>query len=267
MTDGNRDSNTFPDIDIIQREENPTLSFLNDKSKAVTAEFLATALFVYIGCGSVISAPDRLTIALAFGLSLTMLIYTFGHHSGGHINPIVTIAMMIWGEMELQLGVAFILAQLVGSIFGAALLMGTASSVATNPLALAVNQVNPGSNIGAAFLMEVVLSFLLVHVIGETVVNKKSGARNIAPIAIGFSVVVAHIVAIPFTGTSINPARSFGPAIVSATLTDLWLFFLAPITGGVMAALSSYYFFGIKDVLIGNQSESMIIKLETPQFT
>ena len=241
-------------------------SLLNDKGKAVCAEFLATALFVYVGCGSVISNSSTLSISLAFGLSITTLVYTIGHHSGGHINPIVTIAMLIWGEIEMTMCVAYIVAQLLGAILGAAFLMGTAETIAPNPLSLTVNRINDNTNEGAAFLMEVVLSFLLVYAIGETAVNKKSGAGNVAPIAIGIAVFMAHIVAIPFTGTSINPARSFGPAVVSGEFDDLWLFFVGPIVGGVLAALSGYYIFDIKDVPMDDHRNSAI-NVETPTFS
>ncbi len=223
-----------------------TSSVLNiDKLRAIAAEFLATALFVYVGAGSVLAGNGTLGIALAFGLSITTLAYSIGHHSGGHINPIVTIAMAIWGEIELAMAVAYVFAQLIGAILGAALLMATAGVEIDNPLLMAVNQVSDATNTGGAFVMEIVLSFLLVYVIGETAVNKNSCAANIAPIAIGIAVFMAHIVAIPFTGTSINPARSFGPAVVSGEFEDLWIFFVAPIIGGVLAALSRFFFFKI----------------------
>ena len=94
-------------------------------------------------------------------------------------------------------------------------------------------------------MMEVILSFLLVYVICETAINKKGGAGNCAPIAIGVAVFMAHIVAIPFTSCSINPARSFGPAVVAGKLNDLWMFIVAPIIGGALAALTSRYVFNV----------------------
>lgn len=245
-------------------------NYCDDKMRAVLAEFLATAFFVYVGCGSVIAAyqtvgrVDLVGVALAFGLSITTLVFAIAHHSGGHINPIVTIAMLIWGEIELTMAVLYILAQLIGSILGSAFLMRTVETATLSPLLLAVNKVGPNSNIGAVFLMEMVLSFLLVYVIGETAINKRSGAGNNAPIAIGVAVFMAHIVAIPFSGTSINPARSFGPAVVSGHFEDLWLFFVAPIVGGILAALNGYYIFQIKAEPVGHRTST--VEIPTPRF-
>lgn len=208
------------------------------------AEFLATALFVYVGCGSVCAYMEGegegsiVGIALAFGLSITTLAYTIGHHSGGHINPMVTIAMVILKQIDYVKGLLYIVAQLAGACVGAGLLRCTVKDV---ELENAVNHVGDDITIGGAFVMEMVLSFLLVYVIAETAVNPKSGAGNNAPIAIGLAVFMAHIVAIPYTGTSINPARSFGPALVALDFQDLWLFFVAPITGGVIAAFVAAY--------------------------
>ena len=214
------------------------------KLKATLAEFIATTLFVYTGCGSVYSSGgDKVTIALAFGLSITSLAYTVGHVSGGHMNPIVTTAMYILGQLDLVSTVLYIVAQLLGAMAAAALL---SLGMLTYSVDMVVNQVNDENvtPIGA-FIMEVILSFLLVYVVAETAVNKKSNAGNCAPIAIGVAVFMAHIVAIPFTGCSINPARSFGPAIITGNLNDLWMFVAAPMTGGILAALTTKYVFGV----------------------
>lgn len=225
------------------------------------AEFLATAIFVYVGCGSVCAYEDGsiVGIALAFGLSITTLAYTIGHHSGGHINPIVSIAMVIMKQMDIVKAILYIIAQLLGAIVGAGFLRAT---VEVEQLKNAVNGVNDEITMGGAFVMEMVLSFLLVYVIAETAVNPRSGAGNNAPIAIGLAVFMAHIVAIPFTGTSINPARSFGPAVVTGTFEDLWLFFVAPIVGGSCAALVACYGFNVTcedDDVVGENKKNVTI--------
>ena len=213
-------------------------------AKATFAEFIATTLFVYTGCGSVYaSGGDKLTIALAFGLSITALAYTVGHVSGGHMNPIVSIAMIVLGQIDVLTAAMYIVAQCLGAMVASSLL---SVGFISHSVSLVVNQVNDKTiTTGGAFIMEVVLSFLLVYVIAETAVNKQGGAGNCAPIAIGVAVFMAHIVAIPFTGCSINPARSFGPAIISGTFNDLWLFVVAPITGAVLAALTARFVFGV----------------------
>jgi len=234
--------------------------------RSVAAEFLATAIFTYIGCGSVTSLmidPDNssfLGIALAFGLSITVLAYTLGHHSGGHINPIVTVGMFILRQIDLITCVMYILAQLCGAIVGAAFLRATVSKYAVSS---AINRVSENTDIYGAFVMEMILSFLLVFVVAETVVNPKSKAGINAPIAIGLSVFMAHIVAIPYTGTSINPARSFGPAVVAGEVGgDLWLFFVAPLTGGSIAALTARFLFGACDAKISFLSSKKEEKVE-----
>ena len=159
------------------------------------------------------------------------------------MNPIVTIAMLILGQLDILSGICYIVAQLLGAVTAAGFLT---AGMKSHSVSSVVNQIN-GDNItvGGAFIMEVILSFLLVYVISETAINKKGGAGNCAPIAIGVAVFMAHIVAIPFTGCSINPARSFGPAVVAGKLNDLWIFIVAPIVGGSLAALTSRYVFGV----------------------
>lgn len=229
-----------------------TFKPFTERARAVTAEFLATAIFVYVGCGSVASwaaNPDNnsfVGIALAFGLSITVLAYALGHHSGGHINPMVTIGMYILQQIDAVTAAFYILAQLLGAVVGAAFLRVTVSGDA---LSMAVNSVSTNTDVGGAFVMEMVLSFLLMFVVTETAVNPKSNAGVNAPIAIGLSVFMAHIVAIPYTGTSINPARSFGPAVIAGEIGgDLWLFFVAPILGGSIAALVARFIFGACDL-------------------
>ena len=208
--------------------------------QACFAEFLATAIFVYIGCGSVlaynVTAGSIVGIALAFGLGISTLAFSIGHISGGHINPMVTIALLIMGEIKVVNSVFYILSQLLGSMVGAGFLL---LSTSVDQLTNATNGVSEQTTLGGAFAMEAVLSFLLVFVILQTAVHPQAGAAvgNNAPLAIGFAVFLAHIVAIPFTGTSINPARSFGPAIVTGHLDELWLFVVAPVVGGSFAAL------------------------------
>ncbi len=173
--------------------------------------------------------------------------YLLYHVIGGHMNPLVTVGACILGQLDLVSGVFYIIAQLLGSTV-AALLLSLGLVNDNNSIADVVNGINRSTITPAgAFVMETILSFLLMYVVAETAINKKSGAGNCAPIAIGIAVFMAHIVAIPFTGCSINPARSFGPAVVAGNLNDLWLFFAAPILGGILAAVSCKYIFGVLD--------------------
>lgn len=211
---------------------------------ASIAECLATFIFVYVGCGSVVNGTnDTVGVALSFGLSIAVLVYSIGHYSGGHINPIVSISMFIYGKIDFKCCVSFIAAQVIGAILGAAALSLT--TMEALPIGNAVNAVNPSISLTGAFIMEFILSFLLVFVISETALNEKTAAGNNAPLAIGLAVFMAHISAIPFTGCGINPARSIGPAIVSGNMDNLWLYIIAPIIGGSAAALMGKHVFKI----------------------
>jgi len=217
------------------------------KIRNIFAEFIATLLFVFVSCGSGIAFTlkgngDYLGIALAFGFSITVLAYSIGHHSGGHINPMVTVGLLALGKVEPLMAVFYIIAQCLGAICGAALLLAVSVTQKVdrdvqNPVVFVVNQVNRDiTSTFGAWLIEFILSFLLMYVIIETAVSPRAGAGVNAPIAIGLSVFMAHIVCIPFTGTSINPARSLGPAVIANNYADLWIFWTAPFAGGLVAA-------------------------------
>lgn len=226
---------------------------------AVVAEFVAMLLFVYIGCGAaahVTFAKDPLlggaqdpawvlTVALAFGMAIMVLAYATGHVSGGQINCAVTLALCIAGELPWNQGFANFGGQMLGSVAGAALLLAGSSGAPGRDFTggLGSNGVNPRYSDFNAFVNEAMMTFLLVYVIFETAVHNKSGAGRNAPLAIGFAVFLAHLVCIPVTGCSINPTRSFGPALV-ATMNgaenlwdDMWIFWVAPLLGATLAAM------------------------------
>lgn len=204
------------------------------------AEFLATALFVWVGCGTVVSSqallgldPDTTNdntfltaVAMSFGFAIVVLAYTIAPISGGHINPAVTFAFVLLGDMSPRKGALYVVSQCLGALLGAALLWGCTASQKlmeltagdngseAPPFLLGINQVNPNLPVGSAFLIECCGTFLLVWTVLMTAVYKKSIAANLAPMAIGWSVMLAHFVLVPFTGCGINPARSFGPMLV-----------------------------------------------------
>ena len=199
--------------------------------KSSAAEFVAVLLFVFIGAGVVVSTgtltqemtPARLTaIALAHGLTICMLVYATAHISGGHINPAVTIATMITGKTPAIKGVMFIIAQLLGGIVGAYLLYIAVPSVA-----------------------ETALTFVLVFIVFATATDDRA-IGSMAPFAIGLAVLVAHLVAVPLTGTGINPARSLGPAIATQEFTNIWIYFVGPVIGAVLAGIVYQYVFAVK---------------------
>lgn len=207
------------------------MSSFAENKRAYLAEFFATTLFVWVGCGTAVASltlstvNDRVdntfltAVALAFGIGIAVLAYSIAPISGGHINPAVTFAFVLLGDFPLVKAAWYIAAQCLGAILGAALVYGSMLSqeetISNPPFLLGSNSVSPNLPVGSAFLAEAMGTFLLVWTVLMTAVHKKSIAGNIAPIAIGWSVLLAHLVLVPLTGCGINPARSLGPHLVS----------------------------------------------------
>ena len=214
-------------------------------NKAV-AEFIGTFTLVFLGCGAAViagSVVGVLGIAFAFGLALIGMAYGIGAVSGCHINPAVSLGALIAGRMSSGDFIQYVIAQCLGAIVGAGVLYMIASGkIAGYDVAesgLGQNVWGPaylgGYGLGAAFLFEVVATFLFVVVIlGST---GKGAASAMAGLAIGLTLVVIHIVGIQITGVSVNPARSLGPALFagSGALSQLWLFIVAPLIGAAAA--------------------------------
>src|SRR5690606_24562171 len=179
-----------------------------------------------------------------FGLAVVVMVYAIGGISGCHINPAITISMLVAGKIDLKDALVYVIAQLIGATLASFVLMQLLSGQAgfeMGEYALGSNgcgaEYQNGFNMSSAFIAEAVLTFLFLFVIFAT--TSKWGNSTMAGLAIGLTLVLIHLVAIPITGTSVNPARSFGPAILAggAALSQLWLFIVAPIVGGVVAAV------------------------------
>jgi MIP family channel proteins len=207
------------------------------------AEFIATLLFIFLGAGTVVvtggilqeslTSARLLVIALAHGLTIALLVSATAKISGGHINPAVTLAALVTGKIAPGKALMYIAAQLIGGILGAFLLtMALPSDIQGN---LGAHGLNPEVSAGAGLLTEIVLTFALVFVIFATAVDPK-GLGHIAPAAIGLTVLVDHLFGVPITGASMNPARSFGPALVAGAWENHWIFWVGPVIGGVLAA-------------------------------
>ena len=222
--------------------------------KKYVAEFLGTMILVVFACGIGMfsslgtSASKILIISLGFGLTLMACIYTIGDVSGCHINPAVSIAMLVDGRMSFVEFVGYIISQFLGGIAGAGVL---ALIVRNNPAPLAANaygiingtqysMVGDLSAIGA-IIIEIILTFLFVYTV--LAASAKPDFKG-AGLVIGLALAVVHMLGIPFTGTSVNPARSFGPSMFSSILTgdatyisQVWVFIVAPLVGGIIAAI------------------------------
>ena len=232
--------------------------------KKYIAEMIGTFVLVLIGCGSAVIAGGYigyLGISIAFGLAVLAMVYAIGPISGCHINPAITIAMLIGGKIKSKDAIAYIVVQIVGAIIAAGVLWGIASGMDGYSLSengLGQNsygqetyfetmidvtgreidvEVITGYTMAAAFIAEVVLTFIFLLVIfGST---SEKAPKGFAGISIGLSLVFIHLIGIPITGTSVNPARSIGPALFvrGDALNELWLFLVAPIIGAIIAAL------------------------------
>jgi aquaporin Z len=221
--------------------------FRMSSAKKYIAELIGTFALVLFGCGTAVIAGDKVGfagISLAFGFTVLIMVYAIGGISGCHVNPAITISMLVARKISFKDTIAYIIMQCIGAIIAAAILMAIAIgkvdySVSVNGLGQnGYGALSPaGYSLGSCFLAEVVLTFLFLMVIfGAT---SKYAPQGFAGIPIGIALVVIHLIGIPITGTSVNPARSLGPAIFAggAALSQLWLFIVAPIIGGIIAAI------------------------------
>ena len=216
-------------------------------ARKYVAELIGTFVLVLIGCGSVVfggvSVIGVVGIAFAFGLALLTMVYAIGGISGCHINPAVTISMYAARKINAKDTVAYIIAQCIGATIAASVIYSVAIGKPGYSLAttgLGQNGYGSASLLGfsmtSAFIAEVALTFVFLLVIHGSTSEK--APKGFAGLAIGLSLVFIHIVGIPITGTSVNPARSLGPALLvgGTALNQLWLFIAAPIIGGLLAA-------------------------------
>lgn len=215
--------------------------------KKYIAEMIGTMVLVLMGCGSAVFAGNAagavsegvgtLGVALAFGLSVIAMAYTIGGVSGCHINPAITFGVFFSGRMKGKEAGMYMLFQVIGAIIASAILyILTTVGGHNGPTATGSNSFGEGMML-QAFIAEAVFTFIFVLVVlGST--DEKKGAGNFAGLAIGLTLVLVHIVCIPITGTSVNPARSIGPALFEGgtALSQLWLFIVAPFVGAALSA-------------------------------
>ncbi len=212
--------------------------------KKYLAELIGTCILVFMGCGSAVvlgcDVPGgHLAVALAFGLSIVATAYVIGNISGCHINPAVSLAMLLRKRMSAKEFAGYVIAQIIGAILGAALLklLTAGFGVADLTGGLGSNGVTNAGGVLGALVVEVVLTFIFIFtILGVTSDESKGG---VAGVVIGLTLAFVHIVGIPLTGTSVNPARSIGPALFAGgeALANVWVFIVAPLIGSALAAL------------------------------
>ena len=231
--------------------------------KKYIAEFIGTAVLVTFGCGTAMlvgcdaaSGAGYLLTALAFGLAIVACAYCIGNVSGCHVNPAVSLGVLVSGRMSGKDFIGYVIAQVLGAIFGALLLMAIFSMGAVEDMTGGFGSnglAGVNGSAAAGLLVEMILTFVFVMcILGVT--SSKANHGSFGGLIIGLTLVFVHILGIGLTGTSVNPARSIGPALIaaingnSAPLGSLWIFIIAPLAGGALAAVCYNYLAGKDEV-------------------
>lgn len=208
-------------------------------TKSLVAEFVGTFALIFIGAGALaIGSANLVGVALAHGLVIVTFAYAYGHISGTHINPAVTLGLLIAGEIQFVAAIGYWIVQFLGGILGAVVLNAVLPDAGDLGVTILTTEANGGGFTVTAtqgLIVEIVLTFFLVNTIFNTAVSGKAG--NFAGLAIGLTLVLAILMGGPLTRASLNPARTLGPAIVSGNYADIWLYFVGPFIGGILAAL------------------------------
>jgi aquaporin Z len=212
-----------------------------DVFRRAAAEFVGTFALVFVGAGSVlVAAPTpgagNLDVALAHGLVIAVMASAVGHISGGHFNPAITLGFLVTGRLSPVLAGAYWVGQLVAAIAGAALLKWIFPSDVQ--ATLGAPAIGPGIEPEAALIVEAILTFFLLWVVFATAADPRGAFKSIAGLAIGLTITFDILLGGPLTGAAMNPARAFGPELLSNTWDDFWIWYVGPLAGGVLGALA-----------------------------
>jgi MIP family channel proteins len=216
--------------------------------RKLLAEFVGTFALIFIGAGSIVAAGNQITgitpgaglvtVALAHGLAIGTMVTAVGHVSGGHFNPAVSVAAWVARRLSTIELVAYLVVQFLGGIAGALLLRLVVPRDGWEPAALGATLVSGGLSDAQAITIEAVLTFFLVWVVFATAIDPEGAFTKVAGLAIGFVIAMDIMMGGPFTGGSMNPARSLGPAVAAGEYTGLWVYFLGPVIGATLAAVA-----------------------------
>jgi len=245
-----------------QDEEDDVLAAL---WRGGVSEFFATLIFVFIGTGAVVASqaqlgsssigvPNLTLIALAHGFCIMVLVYAVGEVSGGHINPAVTWACLLTNKISFIRALVFIISQLCGAVAGSGILKAILPT--SLQFGMGCHSINPLLTPGQGFGAEVIFTFIFIFVVFATAISPVAGKLaplsggeaeygpgKLTPFAVGMTILVLHCVGIPFTGASMNPARSFGPAIIHSCWANHWVYWAGPLVGSSIAAVIAQIIF------------------------
>jgi MIP family channel proteins len=214
---------------------------LSDALRRGTAEFIGAFALVFIGAGAVLAAgpttePGVVGIAFANGLAIAVMVSAVGHISGGHFNPAITLGFLVTGRLHPILAVVYWIAQFGAAVAAAALLRWIFDD--TNEGNLGAPVLNPAIEPEAGLIIEAILTFFLVWVVFATAADPRGTFKSIAGLAIGLTITMDVLMGGPLTGAAMNPARAFGPELISNTWDDFWIWYVGPFAGGVIAAVA-----------------------------
>jgi len=215
---------------------------LKNTLAACAAELIGTMFLNLVGCGSALNhANDYVRIALCFGVTVATMAQSIGHISGCHINPAVTAGLLIGRKIGLIKAILYIVSQCIGAVIGTGLLKVFYPSGVTkdNDGYLGVTDLAPTINAGQGLGIEFFITFVLILVVFGSAADEHAAAatKGSAPLAIGLSITTCHLYAIPLTGSSMNPARSFGSAVIASHWDNHWVYWIGPILGGICASI------------------------------
>uniref|UniRef100_A0A8D0GJ47 Lens fiber major intrinsic protein n=1 Tax=Sphenodon punctatus TaxID=8508 RepID=A0A8D0GJ47_SPHPU len=232
--------------------------------RAVFAEFFGTMIYVLFGLGAAlrwVAGPHNvLQVALAFGLVAATMVQALGHISGAHINPAVTVAFLLGSQLSLFRAVFYVAAQVLGGVAGAAVLYGVTPAALRGNLAL--NTMHPSVSLGQAVTVEIFLTLQFVLCIFATYDERRNGRMGSVALAVGFSLTLGHLFGMYYTGTGMNPARSFAPAIITRSFTNHWVYWVGPMIGGAFGGF--LYDFILFPRMRGISERLSILKGERP---
>jgi len=232
---------------------------------SLPSEFLGTLLITLLGCSTWVyqDKADAVHVALTFGLAVATVTWLFSHISGGHANPAVTLACLFTRRVSIIRGVLYIVSQITGGIVGAGALYGLSPEVSRNASDLGINMVTGDLTSAQGFGVELIIGFVFVMTYFASQDDRRTDLQGSAPLTIGLAAVACHLFAFNATRAGMNPARSFGPALIADKWEHHWVFWVGPLTGGLLAGIIYEYIFSASATFGG--AKKCLLRVKKPR--